>query len=76
MARDLTNRMFRAFLLPPGLDFWHGFERSLDRGFKGLVLVLLGLAVGWWVYVPLHELLHAGFCLAAGAPRANAARCP
>ena len=25
-----------------------------------------GLLLGWWIYVPLHELLHAGACLAAG----------
>jgi hypothetical protein len=28
--------------------------------------VASGLLAGWWVYVPLHELLHAGACLAAG----------
>ncbi|HYU34655.1 MAG TPA: hypothetical protein VEW48_21090 [Thermoanaerobaculia bacterium] len=48
------------------LDAFRGLERCLDRGFRGLVLVLLGLAVGWWVYVPVHELLHAAACLATG----------
>jgi hypothetical protein len=28
--------------------------------------VFLGLLAGWWVYVPLHELLHAAACTAAG----------
>jgi hypothetical protein len=28
--------------------------------------VTSGLLAGWWAYVPLHELLHAGACLAAG----------
>ncbi len=60
------HRFFRAFLATPVIDSWHGFERSLDRGFRGLALVLFGLAIGWGVYVPLHELLHAGACLAAG----------
>ena len=48
------------------LDVFHGLDRCLDRGVRGLALALLGLAVGWWVYVPLHELLHAAACLAAG----------
>lgn len=48
------------------LDALHGLDRCLDRGIRGLALVFLGLAVGWWVYVPLHELLHAAACLAAG----------
>ena len=41
------------------LDAFHGLDRCLDRGWRALVLALLGLAAGWWVYVPLHELLHA-----------------
>ena len=43
-----------------------GFDRCLETGVGGLVRIFLGLLVGWWVYVPLHELLHAGACLAAG----------
>ena len=27
---------------------------------------MLGLGVSWWVYVPIHELLHALACLATG----------
>jgi hypothetical protein len=38
-------------------DVFHGLDRCL---------ALLGLAAGWWVYVPLHELLHAAACLLAG----------
>ncbi len=48
------------------LDAFHGLDRCLDRGWRALVLALLGLAAGWWVYVPLHELLHAAACVAAG----------
>lgn len=43
-----------------------GFERCLDHGMAGLVILLAGLVVGWFVYVPLHELLHALACLATG----------
>ena len=48
------------------LDAFHGLDRCLDRGARGLVFALAGLAVGWWVYVPIHELLHAAACLLAG----------
>lgn len=33
---------------------------------KGLALAMAGLAAGWWLYVPIHELLHAAGCLIAG----------
>jgi hypothetical protein len=48
------------------LDAFHGLDRCLDRGPRGLALALFGLGVGWWLYVPVHELLHAAACLAAG----------
>lgn len=53
-------------LLRPATDGLHGLDRCLDRGVSGLALALAGLVLGWWVYVPLHELLHAGACLLAG----------
>jgi hypothetical protein len=33
---------------------------------KTLVMLALGMAAGWWVYVPVHELLHAAGCLLCG----------
>jgi hypothetical protein len=33
---------------------------------RDLAWLLAGLLAGWWVYVPLHELLHALACLATG----------
>ena len=50
----------------PARDFVTGLDGALDRGGLGLLAVVLGLAVGWWVYVPLHELGHAGACLLSG----------
>lgn len=47
-------------------DVWNGLERSLLPGPKALPWVFFGLIVGWWIYVPLHELLHAGACWATG----------
>ncbi|HEV8581792.1 MAG TPA: hypothetical protein VGX68_22210 [Thermoanaerobaculia bacterium] len=48
------------------MDVFRGLDRCLDRGVRGLALVAAGLLAGWWVYVPLHELLHAAACWAAG----------
>jgi len=31
-----------------------------------LLLLFAGLVTGWWVYVPIHELLHVAGCLLAG----------
>lgn len=53
-------------LLGPVKDTYRGLGRCLERGPRGLVLVMAGLLIGWWVYVPLHELLHAFACLASG----------
>lgn len=58
----------------PWVDTVHGLDRCLGRGAdhganhgaRSLALVFLGLAVSWWVYVPLHELLHAAGCAATG----------
>jgi hypothetical protein len=38
----------------------------LDGGTAALGKIFLGLGLGWWLYVPIHELLHAGACVAAG----------
>jgi hypothetical protein len=35
-------------------------------GARAFVAVFVGLLLGWWIYVPLHELLHAYGCLVVG----------
>ena len=57
---------FRGFFAAPVRDVATGLERCLDAGVRGLLLIAVGLVVGWWVYVPLHELAHALACLATG----------
>jgi hypothetical protein len=57
---------FLRFLLTPGTDVLNGLDRCLTRGFRSLILVFAGTLAGWWVYVPVHELLHAAGCAAAG----------
>jgi hypothetical protein len=53
-------------LLLPATDFWHGLERSLVAGWRALAWLSAGLLASWWLYVPVHELLHAAACRLAG----------
>jgi hypothetical protein len=53
------------FFTRPFLDLLRGQARAIGRP-RDLLLMLAGLAAGWWLYVPLHELLHAAGCLLAG----------
>ena len=55
----------RLALLPAG-DLVRGLDRGLGRDGRGLLAVGFGLLASWWLYVPLHELLHAAACAAAG----------
>jgi hypothetical protein len=41
-------------------------ETLVLRRPRDLAWQLAGLLAGWWIYVPLHEVLHAAGCLAAG----------
>lgn len=43
-----------------------GVDATLAPGWRGCLAAACGLALGWWLYVPLHELAHAFGCLAAG----------
>ncbi|MEM8994192.1 MAG: hypothetical protein AAGF23_05305 [Acidobacteriota bacterium] len=56
---------WRSFFTRPALDTWHGLDRVLE-GPASLGWVFFGLAIGWWIYVPFHELLHAFACMATG----------
>jgi hypothetical protein len=53
------------FFTRPFLDLLRAQARAIGRP-RDLVLTLAGLAAGWWLYVPVHELLHAAGCLLAG----------
>ncbi|HEX6203069.1 MAG TPA: hypothetical protein VF100_08715 [Thermoanaerobaculia bacterium] len=61
----MPDRPPAPFLTRPFTDLLRGQARAVGRP-RDLVLMLAGLAVGWWLYVPLHELLHATGCLATG----------
>ena len=49
----------------PFLDLVRGEMRCVERP-RYLAWLALGLAAGWWLYVTVHELLHALPCLAVG----------
>jgi hypothetical protein len=48
-------------------DVLRGLDGLLHAGrMSALARVMVGLLAGWWLYVPLHELLHAAGCVATG----------
>jgi hypothetical protein len=63
--RDLTRHV-----AAPARDLLGGLDRLLAAKGRSpartLIAVFAGLAVGWWIYVPIHELLHVAGCLIAG----------
>jgi hypothetical protein len=63
-ARRFSASVARLAALPLH-DLWRAEARALRRT-RDLAWQLSGLLVGWWMYVPVHELLHALGCLAAG----------
>jgi hypothetical protein len=57
----------RGFFGAPIADYLDALDGSLTPfSVARLVAALAGFAAGWFIYVPLHELLHAFGCLATG----------
>jgi len=52
--------------IAPARDLLAGLDLALAGRAAALVAVFAGLAVGWWIYVPSHELLHVAGCVATG----------
>jgi hypothetical protein len=65
-AYEVAWRRSGNLLAAAWFDLRGGLERCLEPGARALVWIFLGLAVGWWLTVPLHELSHVGACWAAG----------
>ncbi len=57
-----------SFVFKPFHTFSLHFGELLSgpSGIKRLIVILLGVLLGWWIYVPLHEFLHVGGCLLGG----------
>ena len=52
----------------PFTDLFAGLQRSTDAmGGRALPLLLVACAAGWWLYVPVHELMHAWGAQLGGA---------
>ena len=48
-------------------DYLAALERALPRVAPAPIAALLAaIAASWWVYVPIHELLHAAGCILGG----------
>jgi hypothetical protein len=57
----------RRFFLAPLDDFALAVQRAIPTPpWRGAIAALLAATATWWIYVPVHELLHAFGCLAAG----------
>lgn len=60
------SALWREFALPVR-DALRAMDGVTDRlGERAFFWIMLGMAVSWWVYVPLHELFHAWGCQIAG----------
>jgi hypothetical protein len=65
----VVNRILhvlRAALRAPLDDLAGGLRAIGDGGPTALALALGGYVASWWVYVPIHELLHAFACIGTG----------
>jgi hypothetical protein len=54
------------WLQTPLDDYTWGLRRMAHLGALGFLLGAFGCAAGYWLYVPVHELLHAFGCWATG----------
>lgn len=58
---------FSELMSLPMHDFSSAMETSLQGSFGvNMIIIFLSLLVSWWIYVPVHELLHASGCLIGG----------
>lgn len=54
-------------ILMPFEDFLSGLEACLEKiTAPGILAIALSFLISWWIYVPVHELLHALGCIAGG----------
>lgn len=66
MIESTRRRSLVDHLRSPLDDLLTGLESALARGGKAFLPLALGLLAGWWIYVPVHELLHVAGCRLAG----------
>ena len=58
----------RELLAMPFTDVYRGVQRATEAlGLRALPLLIAACAAGWWVYVPVHELMHGWGAQLGGA---------
>lgn len=60
--------MMKTFFLQPFLDCLAALEKAMlgPRPGRAMIVMVVALAATWFVYVPIHELLHAFGCWVTG----------
>lgn len=67
MTCAVAGSRFLGLLTSPFRDYLAALEACLTNGRAANVgIILLSFGVSWWVYVPIHELLHAFGCIVVG----------
>jgi hypothetical protein len=67
MPGTTPGSRFSGFLISPLRDYVAALDACLTKGSTAYIgIIVLSCAVSWWLYVPVHELLHAFGCIAAG----------
>jgi hypothetical protein len=57
----------RKWIHLPFDDYRRGLETSIRPGhLTDVAIVAVGFVLSWWIYVPVHELLHVAGCVATG----------
>ena len=56
----------KRFFAEPVRDYVAAVESIRDSGIAGLAFAAVALVATWFIYVPIHELMHAWGCIAAG----------
>jgi len=54
-----------ALIKAPVVDYMQALEAAAHSA-RDLLVIALWAALSWWIYVPIHELLHAYGCLWSG----------
>ncbi len=60
-----TAKPLPGLIKAPIIDYLSALNAGVDRA-RDLFVVVLWAALSWWIYVPVHELLHAYGCLWSG----------
>ena len=61
------GQRFSGLLVSPLRDYVAALDACLAKGGPAYAaIIVLSCAASWWLYVPLHELLHAFGCIVAG----------